>query len=228
MKVHHLLFVFALANLLVTLAVLKVNFPFLDFSNKVRVSILQSFLCYELDELFQRIFEAKHYFGNVSCSKYFYYCQLQYWETMSILGTKRYTLLQNTRKTNLVLRRRPTLCVTIQREWNVQQKCCPTVSYVTLNTRSSSKSTKITKKLMSSPLLSAAQENDLIERTHRLAEVGMPISSKILLKNVFSYAIANHISNLFSKIYQNEDSSNEHSTGPKKLINQSLMTPFKS
>lgn len=36
-----------------TLVLLKVNFRFLDFPNKVQVSILQWFLCYEFHELFQ-------------------------------------------------------------------------------------------------------------------------------------------------------------------------------
>lgn len=56
------------------------------------------------------------------------------------------------------------------------------------------------RKLGRSPVLSVAQENDLVERIHRLAEVGMPITSKILMKSVFSYATTNHISNPFSKV----------------------------
>lgn len=39
-----------------------------------------------------------------------------------------------------------------------------------------------------------------VGRTHRLAEIGMPITSKILIKSVFSYASTNHLSNLFSKV----------------------------
>ncbi|XP_050505987.1 uncharacterized protein LOC126884181 [Diabrotica virgifera virgifera] len=55
------------------------------------------------------------------------------------------------------------------------------------------------KKLGRSPVLSAAQENDLVEKIYRLAEVGMPITSKVLMKSVFSFAITNRIPNPFSK-----------------------------
>nr|CAH7743777.1 unnamed protein product [Callosobruchus chinensis] len=50
-----------------------------------------------------------------------------------------------------------------------------------------------------SSVLSSEQENDLVTRIHRLSEVGMPITSKVLMKSVYTYVCENNIPNPFSK-----------------------------
>lgn len=47
-------------------------------------------------------------------------------------------------------------------------------------------------------ILSVDQENDLVARIHKLAEIGMPITSKMVRKSVFSYATAMNIPTPFS------------------------------
>lgn len=64
-----------------------------------------------------------------------------------------------------------------------------------VNTRSSSQNTNPKRKLATSTVLSAEQENDLVGNIHRLTEV-----RKILMKSVFYYAATNNISNSFSKV----------------------------
>lgn len=54
------------------------------------------------------------------------------------------------------------------------------------------------KRLGRKSILSPDQEKDLVSRIHKLAEIGMPITSKMVRKSVFSYATAMNIENPFS------------------------------
>lgn len=57
---------------------------------------------------------------------------------------------------------------------------------------------KATKQLGRRSILTAEQECDLVNRIHRLAEVGMPVTSRIVRRSVFSYAAARNIPTPFS------------------------------
>ncbi|KAK9728341.1 CENP-B N-terminal DNA-binding domain [Popillia japonica] len=49
-------------------------------------------------------------------------------------------------------------------------------------------------------VLNQDQENDLVARIHKLAEIGMPVTSKVVRKSVFSYAAAMNIPTPFSRL----------------------------
>ncbi|KAK9679761.1 DDE superfamily endonuclease [Popillia japonica] len=49
-------------------------------------------------------------------------------------------------------------------------------------------------------VLNQDQENDLVARIHKLAEIGMPVTSKVVRTSVFSYAAAMNIPTPFSRL----------------------------
>lgn len=55
------------------------------------------------------------------------------------------------------------------------------------------------KRLGRKSVLTPEQENDLVARIHKLAEVGMPVTSKMVRKSVFHYATAMKIATPFSQ-----------------------------
>lgn len=81
-----------------------------------------------------------------------------------------------------------------------QRKAATTYGIPRRTLRNHLKSGKTTKKYGRSSILSTTQENELVTRIKRLAQIGLPLSTKIIRKQAFVFCKVNNIPNCFNDV----------------------------